>query len=263
MREQLDNTLEYMEKLFEEQKAEEDTIAENSTVEDNIAETDDDLGIELIDLYDRDNIVKQTNGKKDSEKNQERNASIYKKDLKESDEEERFNPVKELFSFLISFVVAVAIAMFMQRFIIINANIPSGSMENTIMTGDRVIGNRLAYLFENPQRGDIVIFKYPDDERQLFVKRVIGMPGETVVIEDAKVYINGVLLEENYLKEEWVIDADSYTFVVPANSYLVLGDNRNNSKDSRYWLNTYVKEEQLLGEAVFCYWPFKNFGKLD
>ena len=131
------------------------------------------------------------------------------------------------------------------------------------MTGDRVIGNRLAYLFDSPERGDIVIFKYPDDESQLFVKRVIGMPGERVVITDAKVYINGVLLAESYLKNSWVIDADDYVFEVPDHCYLVLGDNRNNSKDSRYWTNTYVKEEQLLGEAVFCYWPFKNFGKLE
>lgn len=256
MRKQYDNTLEYMEKLFEEEK-----LAESDTAE---MDDDDELGIEIIDLYGSANIVKRTNGKRNPDINQEKGEIESRRRKKEeSDEEERFNPIKELFSFLMSFVVAVAIAMFMQRFIIINANIPSGSMENTIMTGDRVIGNRLAYLFENPQRGDIVIFKYPDDEKQLFVKRVIGMPGETVVIEDAKVYIDGVLLEENYLKEEWVVDAGSYTFVVPENSYLVLGDNRNNSKDSRYWKNTYVQEEQLLGEAVFCYWPFENFGKLE
>ena len=257
MREQLDNTLEYMEKLFEEEKAEESDVAETEL------DDEDELGIELIDLYGRDKIVKRTEGKKSQDKKQETDAVGSRRETKADDVTEKFDPVKELFSFLTSFVVAVAIAMLMQRFIIINANIPSGSMENTIMTGDRVIGNRLAYLFGEPERGDIVIFKYPDDERQLFVKRVIGMPGETVVIEDAKVYIDGVLLEENYLKEAWVVDTGNYTFVVPENGYLVLGDNRNNSKDSRYWTNTYVQEEQILGEAIFCYWPFENFGKLD
>jgi signal peptidase I len=257
MREHLDNTLEYMEKLFEEQKPEDGSMVETEL------EEDDELGIELIDLYGRDKIVKRTEGKKNPDKNTKNDEKVSRRETKEEDSEETFDPVKELFSFLMWFVMAVVIAMLMQRFIIINANIPSGSMENTIMTGDRVIGNRLSYLFGSPERGDIVIFKYPDDERQLFVKRVIGMPGETVVIEDAKVYIDGVLLEENYLKEDWVIDAGSYTFVVPENSYLVLGDNRNNSKDSRYWRNTYVQEEQILGEAVFCYWPFENFGKLD
>lgn len=252
MREQLDDTLEYMEKLFEEQKSEDDDTLEIET-------DDDELGIELIDLYGRDKIVKR----KSPDKKIERDVAESRRDTKETYVEEKFDPVKELFSFLMSFVVAVAIAMLMQRFIIINANIPSGSMENTIMTGDRVIGNRLAYLFGSPERGDIVIFKYPDDERQLFVKRVIGMPGETVVIEDAKVYIDGVLLEEDYLKDAWVVDAGPYTYVVPEDSYFVMGDNRNNSKDSRYWRNAYVQKEQLLGEAVFCYWPFDNFGKLE
>lgn len=227
MREHFEDKLEYNE---------EESIEEQEFSEDGIEETEtDELGIELIDIYGR----------------------------KKERPEEKFDPVKELFSFLTSFIVAVVIAMLMQRFIIINANIPSGSMENTIMTGDRVIGNRLAYLFGSPERGDIVIFKYPDDEKQLFVKRIIGMPGETVVIEDAKVYIDGVLLEETYIKEKWIIDAGPYTYVVPEDSYFVMGDNRNNSKDSRYWENTYVQDEQLLGEAVFCYWPFKDFGKLE
>lgn len=227
MREHFEDKLEYNE---------EESIEEQEFSEDEIEETEtDELGIELIDIYGR----------------------------KKERPEEKFDPVKELFSFLTSFIVAVVIAMLMQRFIIINANIPSGSMENTIMTGDRVIGNRLAYLFGSPERGDIVIFKYPDDEKQLFVKRIIGMPGETVVIEDAKVYIDGVLLEETYIKEKWIIDAGPYTYVVPEDSYFVMGDNRNNSKDSRYWENTYVQDEQLLGEAVFCYWPFKDFGKLE
>ena len=257
MREQFDDTLEYMEKLFEEEKKE-----ETDTAEEELAE-EDEFDIELIDLYGHDTIVKQTDKKKGKNKNPGREAATRRGATKEDSVEEKFDPVKELLSFLMSFVVAVAIAMLMQRFIIINANIPSGSMENTIMTGDRVIGNRLSYLFGSPKRGDIVIFKYPDDERQLYVKRVIGMPGETVVIEDAKVYIDGVLLEEDYLKEAWVVDAGNYTFDVPENSYLVLGDNRNNSKDSRYWRNTYVQEDQLLGEAVFCYWPFENFGKLE
>ena len=133
------------------------------------------------------------------------------------------------------------------------------------MPKDRVIGNRLAYHFSEPERGDIIIFKYPDDERQLYVKRIIGLPGETVTIEDAKVYIGEeeILLEEPYLKDEWKIDNDGYSFEIPEGSYLVLGDNRNNSKDSRYWENTYVTEEKILGKAVFRYWPFDCFGKLE
>lgn len=173
--------------------------------------------------------------------------------------------LQELLSLLGTMAVAAITVLLLKEFVIINAFIPSGSMEYTITPGDRVIGNRLAYLVKEPERGDIIIFKYPDDERQLFVKRVIGLPGETVTIENAKVYIGAdeVLLEENYLKEEWIIDNGPYTFVIPENSYLVLGDNRNNSKDARYWDDAYVEAEQILGEAVFCYWPFNSIGVLE
>ncbi len=171
--------------------------------------------------------------------------------------------LKELLSLVATFAAALLIGIFLKEFIIINANIPSGSMENTIMTGDRLMGNRLAYLFSEPERGDIVIFKYPDDESQLFVKRIVGLPGETVTIEDAKVYVDGKLLEESYLKEEWTVASGPYSFEIPEECYLVLGDNRNNSKDARYWENVYVKEDKILGQAVFVYWPFKNAGMLE
>lgn len=172
--------------------------------------------------------------------------------------------LKEVLDLVLNVAITVVVLVILKEYVIINAYIPSGSMENTIMPKDRIIGNRLAYLFSEPERGDIIIFKYPDDERQLFVKRIIGLPGETVTIEDAKVYIGEeeILLEESYLKEEWVIDNGSYVFEIPEGSYLVLGDNRNNSKDSRYWGNTYVTEEKILGKAVFRYWPFDSFGKL-
>ena len=173
--------------------------------------------------------------------------------------------LKELFDLLASVAITVVVLVILKEYVIINAYIPSGSMENTIMPKDRIIGNRLAYLFHEPERGDIIIFKYPDDERQLFVKRIIGLPGETVTIEDAKVYIGEEMLrlEEAYLKEEWILDKGDYSFEIPDDSYLVLGDNRNNSKDSRYWENTYVTEEKILGKAVFRYWPFDRFGKLE
>lgn len=217
--------------------------------EDNYTEDkEEEIGIEIIDLYGRDRIVERVR---------------TEEEMKETEEPGKINWFKEITSLVMSFLFAAAIAMLVQRFLIINANIPSGSMENTIMTGDRLIGNRLAYLFSEPERGDIVIFKYPDDETQLFVKRVIGLPNETVTIIDAKVYIGDELLDEWYLKDEWIIDAGPYTFEVPDGCYFVMGDNRNNSKDSRYWNNTYVETDQLLGRAEFCYWPFENAGKLE
>lgn len=171
---------------------------------------------------------------------------------------------REVFSWFCSLGFAFFIAFLIKDFIIINANVPTGSMENTIMPGDRLVGNRLAYLREGPERGDIVIFRYPDDEELLYVKRVIGLPGETVVIEDAKIYIDGneEPLAEDYLKEEWVEATGPYRFIVPEDSYLVMGDNRNNSNDARFWSNTYVKRKKILGKGVVIYWPLRDFGKL-
>lgn len=206
-------------------------------------EEKDDLGLEIIDMS-------------------RPSAEPVRKEEKQP-EEEPVNWVKEIISLLGTMVIAAVAVFLLKEFIIINAYIPTGSMENTIMPDDRVIGNRLAYLVREPERGDIVIFKYPDDEKQLFVKRIIGLPGETVAVEDAKVYVEGRLLAEDYLKEEWILDNGPYTFEVPEGSYLVLGDNRNNSKDARYWDETYVTEDKILGEAVFRYWPFDSIGMLE
>lgn len=182
---------------------------------------------------------------------------------KKEKKEEPHSALRELLSWVLTFAVAIVAALFIKYCLIINADVPTGSMENTIMPGDRLIGNRLAYLKEGPQRGDIVVFHYPDDENELFVKRVIGLPGESVHIEDAKVYIDGVELEEPYLKEEWTIATGTYDFEVPEDCYLMLGDNRNNSKDARYWENKYVNIDKILGKALFIYWPFSDFGSLN
>ena len=178
--------------------------------------------------------------------------------------QEEESAVKEIISWVITIVLAVVAALFIKNYIIINANIPSGSMENTIMTGDRLFGYRLAYKNDKPERGDIVIFSFPDDETETYVKRVIGMPGETVVIENGKIYIDDAAepLKEEYLKDDWIVAIGPYTFEVPENAYLVLGDNRNNSYDARYWENTYVTEDKILGKAVFRYYPLKEAGSL-
>ena len=178
---------------------------------------------------------------------------------------EKTSNVKEILSWIIPFVAALLIAVFLKNYIIINANVPSGSMENTIMTGDRLIGNRLAYIKSNPKRGDIIIFHYPDNEQEIYVKRVIALPGEKVEVRDGKIYIDGseTPLDEPYLKEEWTVATGPYEFEVPEDSYLVMGDNRNDSWDARYWANKYVAKDKILGKAVFAYWPFSSFGKLE
>lgn len=164
----------------------------------------------------------------------------------------------EILSYIKILAVAVIVAFLFTRFIIVNAQVPSGSMENTILTGDRLIGFRLAYLFHEPERGDIVIFKYPDDESQNFVKRVIGIPGDVIQISNGHVYVNGEQLEENYLREPMNNDGEELTYVVPADSYFMLGDNRNNSKDSRYWTNTFVSKDKIIAKVSFRYFNVRT-----
>ena len=172
---------------------------------------------------------------------------------------------RELMEDIIMIVFVLITVWVMKNYVLINAVIPSASMEDTIMTGDRIFGSRLSYEFGEPQRGDIAIFKFPDDESQLYIKRVIGLPGDTIDIEDGKIYINGSAepLQEDYLKEEWTVATGPYTFEVPEGSYFMMGDNRNDSWDARYWSNTYVTKDKILGKALFTYWPFAHFGKLE
>jgi signal peptidase I len=170
----------------------------------------------------------------------------------------------EVLSWVLTFAIAIGTALLLKNFVIINANVPTGSMENTILPGDDLLGFRLSYLLSEPERGDIVIFKFPDDESQKFIKRIIGLPGEKVVIEDGKIYINDseVPLEETYLKEEWVVGTGPYEFNVPEGCYFVMGDNRNDSNDARFWDNTYVTAEEIIGKAEFIYYPFSHIKSL-
>lgn len=163
---------------------------------------------------------------------------------------------KEVWEWIKIIISAVAIAFVLNTFIIANSRVPSGSMEPTIMTKDRVIGSRLSYVFGDPERGDIVIFKYPDDESVHYVKRVIGLPGDVVDIIDGNVYLNGsdTPLEEPYIREPMIPEAPMH-FEVPQDSYLMLGDNRNYSLDARRWNNTYVKRDKLTAKVLFRYFP--------
>ena len=159
-------------------------------------------------------------------------------------------------TFLIIFLVVFAL----NKLVYINAVIPSESMQTTIMKGDRIIGSRLAYKSKDPQRFDIVIFKYPDDPSQLFVKRVIGLPGETVNIVDGKVYINDSEepLDDSFCPETPEGSFGPYT--VPEDFYFMLGDNRNHSMDSRYWTNTFVEKDAIEAQVAVRYWPLNKMG---
>lgn len=164
--------------------------------------------------------------------------------------------MKEL---VVTLILAVVIAAILKFFIVDSCRILSESMASTLNTGDRIIVFKLSYLFEEPERGDIIIFEPPAemDEGADFIKRIIGLPGETVEVRSGEgVYINGEFLEESYINE-----IPSYDFgpvTVPENSYIVFGDNRNRSADSHYWSYPFISFEDIDGKALFKYFPFTD-----
>ena len=150
-------------------------------------------------------------------------------------------------------VTGFAMAFVISNTLIANAQVPTGSMETTIMKGSRIIVNRLAYVSADPQRGDIIAFYFPDDGKSLYLKRIIALPGEEIRGVDGVVYIDGQPLSESYIRE--AAEEDFGPWVVPENSWFVMGDNRNNSLDSRYWEDKFVERDEILGKAEVEYFP--------
>ena len=169
--------------------------------------------------------------------------------------------IKEVLSWIVILVAAFVVGHILNHHVIMKAQVPSGSMKNTIMDGDRLIGNRIAYLFLEPKRGDVVMFPYPDNENELYVKRIIGLPGETIEIIDGKVYIDGSTepLEESYLPDEMIGSYGPYE--VPEGCYFMMGDNRNISRDARDWNNKFVEKDDIVAKVVFRYAPNFSFIK--
>ena len=148
---------------------------------------------------------------------------------------------------LLGFLLAVAVTLFvMQGFCV-----AGDCMQPHLYTGERVLANKFIYHLAPPRRGDIVIFDYPKDTRQVYVKRVVGLPGEIVAIRDGRVSINGNLLAETY--KTFAAHGDMTAHAVPSGQYFVMGDNRDVSDDSRYWGD--LPRRDIIGRAVACYWP--------
>lgn len=172
------------------------------------------------------------------------------------------NPVVEAVQTLgLSIILALGIRTFVAE----ARYIPSGSMEPTLEINDRLVVEKVSYRFNPPERGDIVVFWPPDElfeegeRRDAYIKRVIGLPGDTVEVTDGVVYVNDEPLDEDYTKEP-----PAYLWgpeTVPEDSYLVLGDNRNSSYDSHSW--GFVPAENIIGKAVVRFWPPGRLGGLD
>jgi signal peptidase I len=162
----------------------------------------------------------------------------------------------------------VVISWALRTFVVQNYEIPSGSMESTIMTGDMIFSEKITYKFSEPQAGDIITFADPENSYRTLIKRVIATGGQTVDLKDGKVYIDGVELNEPYthgLASYPLTTAPgvsiSYPYTVPEGEVWVMGDNRTNSQDSRYFGS--VSVESITGKAVFRYWPLTSIGSLD
>jgi signal peptidase I len=165
--------------------------------------------------------------------------------------------------------VAVGVALLIQAFLVKPYRIPSQSMENTLLIGDRVLVDRISWRFSDPQRGDIVVFHSPMNG-QVLIKRIIGLPGDSVSLSDGAVYINGKRLNEPYVRRSHGAPEPTEPFAnglpwslqrpyrVPANSYFMMGDNRTDSGDSRDFGP--ISRGKLVGRAFARYWPPGRIG---
>lgn len=150
-----------------------------------------------------------------------------------------------------SVVLAVILATILRLFIIQPFYIPSPSMAPTLLPNDRIIVNMLLYRFRTPQRGDVIVFRYPVDPTRDFIKRVVAFGGETVELRNSNLIVDGRRIAEPYLPRE--IMADFGPYPVPLGDYFVMGDNRNDSDDSRDWGP--LPKKNIIGKAFLIYWP--------
>jgi signal peptidase I len=178
-------------------------------------------------------------------------------------------------------IIAVLLALFIRAFVVQAFKIPSGSMKQTLLVGDHILVNKFIYgiripilnkeiiHFKDPDRQDVIVFRYPEDRSKDFIKRVIGVPGDTVRIQEKKVYVNDQLLTEPYVSftDPKVLPGNvnrrdnMASQVIPPNHLFVLGDNRDESYDSRFW--GFVDMNDLKGEAFIIYWSWNSDGGLS
>jgi signal peptidase I len=176
-----------------------------------------------------------------------------------------------------SIIIAVVLALVIRTFVVQAFKIPSGSMEDTLLIGDHILVNKMAYglqvpfsdtqldlfgLLDGPQRGDIVVFPFPRDPTRDFIKRVVGLPGERIEVRNHRVYVNGEALKEPYVKldERAAMHPSRFSHwgpeVVPPGKLFVLGDNRDNSADGRDW--GFLESDRVKGRAFIIYWSWDS-----
>lgn len=169
--------------------------------------------------------------------------------------------IRELRDWCVTFGIAIAAALLIQNYAFAQTEVKNISMQKTLVEGQRLIEDKISYHFETPNRGDIVIIDGPESDKRL-IKRVIGLPGDTLdFTADGHVSVNGQVLNEPYVKGLTYADGMKVPYTVPAKSVFVMGDNRENSQDSR--MIGPIALSSLEGRAVFRLWPLSKFGQLD
>ncbi|KYZ77320.1 S26 family signal peptidase [Anaerosporomusa subterranea] len=167
---------------------------------------------------------------------------------------------EELKDWVISILIAVVLAFFIRYFIVELYMVEGPSMRPTLVSGERLVVNKFLYRFKAPQRGEVVVFRYPRDPSRDFIKRVIGVPGDTIEVKDGHVIRNGQILDEPYILER---TRGSYAAAkVPEGHIFAMGDNRNNSEDSRFKDVGFVPYELIKGKAMVIFWPFDHIKSL-
>jgi signal peptidase I len=186
--------------------------------------------------------------------------------------------VKRALEYATIVVVAVLVALAIQAWLLKPYRIPSGSMLDTLRPGDRVLVNRMVYRLRDPQRGDVIVFRYPQDPGVVFIKRVVGAPGDLLEVRRGRLYVNGRRVAEPYvhrsggrsdptvaqaavagstMHDPWSL---AKPYRVPAGNYFVMGDNRTDSDDSRDWGT--VPRAAIVGEGLATYWPLSRLRTL-
>ncbi len=190
-------------------------------------------------------------------------STVATQDTQQTNRESKFwQRSRENFQII---AIALALALLIRAFVAEPRYIPSDSMLPTLEVGDRLVVEKISYHFRPPATGEIIVFDPPQQlqiqgyaKNQAFIKRVIGTPGQTVQVQNGKVYLNGTPLKENYIAEPPAYNMESVQ--VPEDQLFVMGDNRNNSNDSHVW--GFLPKQNVIGHACFRFWPFSRIGRV-
>lgn len=192
-------------------------------------------------------------------------VSKENREERESREKEKKNPLKELLELVLYVACVAALAFFLYHFVGQQVEVDGHSMMDTLNHGEHLILEKVSYRFGKPKRFDIIVFRpYADQRDTYYIKRIIGLPGETVQIAGPDIYINGELLEEEFGREEiWDPGMAEGGILLGDDEYFVLGDNRNSSIDSRDERVGNVKRDSIIGRAWIRIWPLNKIGVLS